>query len=295
MHSEDIKFYKYLNHSSAISVLKTQTLKWSSPHLFNDPFEFPEEFDFSFKEEDLNNDLLDELVQLVYGEKEPEGDLSHPLFAFSMITRRNKNKPSEQEFRDVMCRSAHEREVNFKVLKDIFRTNNRNLKENMAVFCVSKTHDDLLMWAHYAKDHTGCAYKLKCLPQYDRPLCAAREVSYQDDYPLIADISLYVKYLTGQINLDLNNLFEVFALTKSSHWSYEKEWRCVGNLNNKTLGYDFDPMMPEELESIYLGCRMEEETKKEILRLVEDSYIRTSVYQAKLARQKYALEFIQIR
>jgi hypothetical protein len=54
-------------------------------------------------------------------------------------------------------------------------------------------------------------------------------------------------------------------------------------------------MMSEELESIYLGCRMEEETKKEILRLVEDKYIRTSVYQAKLARQKYALEFIQIR
>jgi hypothetical protein len=241
MHSEDVKFYKYLNPSSAISVLKTQTLKWSSPYLFNDPFEFPDEFDFSFKEEDLANALLDEMVHLVYGRKKPEGDLTHPLFAISMITRRNKNKPSEQEFKNFMRHSAHEGAFNFKAGKDILRANYRNLKENMAVFCVSKIHDDLLMWAHYAKDHTGCVYKFKCLPEYDRPMCAAREVIYQDDYPLIADILPYVKHLTGQINLNIDNLFEVFALTKSNHWSYEKEWRCVANLNDKKRGMILTP------------------------------------------------------
>jgi hypothetical protein len=86
----------------------------------------------------------------------------------------------------------------------------------------------------------GCVFKFKCLPEYDRPLCAAVEVNYQEQYPLIADLPTYVKHLTGQVTLDYDNLFKVFASTKSSHWSYEKEWRCVSTLNiSKTIGCDY--------------------------------------------------------
>lgn len=295
MHSEDMKFYKYLNPSSSLAVLKTGTLKWSSPRLFNDPFEFPDELHFPFNGKDLADAFLNETVRLAFDEEEPSGNPLHPMFAELMVTRRNANKPSEQEFRNAIGSGRSETADPLEEGKNKLQAMYRKYKDTLAVFCVSRIHDDVLMWSHYAQNHMGCVFKFRCLPEYDRPLCAAAEVIYQEQYPIIADLPLYVKQLTGQVALDYKNLFKVFAFTKSSHWSYEKEWRCVSLLRDRQAGCDFDPMIPEELDSIYLGCRIETGTKREIIEIINARYTRTSIFQAKLAKQIYALEFEQIR
>jgi len=151
------------------------------------------------------------------------------------------------------------------------------------------------MWAHYAADHSGCVFKLRCLPELDRPLCAAQEVSYQSQYPLIANLSDYVKHLTGQVPLDYDGLFKVFAFTKSRHWSYEQEWRCVSLLRDKDAGFDYDPLVPEELEAVYLGCRIEDSVKDKILVLLTSNFPDTRVFQAEPDIQRFALTFAQIR
>lgn len=95
MHGNDVKFYKYLSPEAAASVLDNGTLKWSSPKLFNDPFDFPYEMDFSFDGNQLAEALTNELVRLAYGPDEPSGNMDNPLFLMSMITRRNPNVPGE--------------------------------------------------------------------------------------------------------------------------------------------------------------------------------------------------------
>ena len=71
MHGSDVKFYKYLSPDAATAVLENRTFKWSSPKLFNDPFDLPSEIDFSFKADELAEALLDEMAHLVYGDQEP--------------------------------------------------------------------------------------------------------------------------------------------------------------------------------------------------------------------------------
>lgn len=294
MHGSDVKFYKYLSSDAAVSVLENKTLKWSNPKLFNDPFEFPSEIDFTFDGDELAEALLDELVQLAYGPEEPTGNREHPLFAMSMITRRNPNKPDARVFRAYMAnanRDAANRYDRDKIgLRDFYRS----FRDQFAVLCVSKKHDDLLMWAHYAQSHTGCVLKFRCLPEKDRPLCVAQEVKYQSEYPLRASMNDYVKHLTGQVELDDDNLFKVFALTKSEHWKYEEEWRCISLLKDSKSGFDYDPMIPEELEAVYLGCRIEEPTKKQVMMCISEQFPQTQIYQAQTDTQNYGLIFEQI-
>ena len=114
MHDSDVKFYKYLSPEASVSILKNKTLKWSSPKLFNDPFDLPSEIDFSFDGDELADALIEEMVRLAYGPDEPAGNIEHPFFAVSMMTRRNSDKPGEDVFRRDMAPSMRDAAHGFK-------------------------------------------------------------------------------------------------------------------------------------------------------------------------------------
>ena len=295
MHNEDVKFYKYLSSSSTLAVLENSTLKWSNISLFNDPFDFPIDMGFPFSGEEIANLLVLEMADLVYGKEEPIGDITHPLFSGIIEGRKNRLSCSKKEYIEYMREVIPDSAQGFHGASDEFKILLRNFREEFCVLCVSKKFDDLLMWAHYAENHTGCVFKFKCKPELDRPLCAARKVIYKKNHPLISDAKTYVKHLTGQIRLNTDNLYTDFAYTKSDHWSYEEEWRCITNLRDTDKGFDLDPMIPEELEAIYLGCRISTHDKDQILEIVNQKYTKTEIYQGKLSNQKYALKFERLK
>jgi hypothetical protein len=297
MHGNDVRFYKYLSPCSALAVLKEKQLKWSSPRLFNDPFDFPCEMNFPFSAEEFTEKLLEEIVHLVYGEEEPIGNLSNSLFLLANIARSKSNKPSENVYLDYMRPAMVETAERLIRDKDKLIAYYRDLRTRCAVLCLSEVYDDLLMWAHYAEKHSGCVLKLRCLPEMDRPICMAKQVVYQPEYPVRASLEDYVKHQTGQMTLNDDKLYEAFVLTKSDHWQYEKEWRCIGRLSDSdiTIGFDFDPLIPEELEGIYLGCQIEEPTKETVLQLIKKDFPAANVYQSKIDTQKFRLRFDQIR
>lgn len=172
---------------------------------------------------------------------------------------------------------------------EYFRTNTR-------LFCVSEVNDDILMWAHYAENHEGAVVKLRCLCDQDRPLCAAIQVNYRDEYPLISKLEKYVKHLTGQDKLNYDNLFREFLSTKSTHWRYEREWRCVGWKNEGSEGlFHYETIIPEELEAIYLGCRINSTDEQELIHILDDNFPDTEIYRAKTVEQKFKIQFEKIR
>ncbi len=83
------------------------------------------------------------------------------------------------------------------------------------VCCLSEICDDILMWSHYAAQHTGVCIGI-------RPDRIAgklfRPVEYSDVVPLLDAW----EYIRGD-----GDKFLKLGLTKASHWSYEKEWRTV--------------------------------------------------------------------
>ena len=295
MHGNDVRFYKYMSPESAISSLENGTMRWSSPKLFNDPFDFPVSMDFMFSGEEIANALTDELVKMAYGPEEPTGDLNNLSLQVTLLNRRLKKRPSADEFRAFIAEANTETIKRFeqdKVQRREFLSEYRN---QFAVFCISAKRDELLMWAHYAKDHTGCVFQFRCLPEFDRPLSAAKKINYVENYPLIGSLEEYVKHLTGQFEINYDYLFEIFAFTKSNHWGYEDEWRCVTKLHNLESGFDYKPFIQDEFEAIYIGHRASKEHKNLILNALGEKYPNTKVFSSCVNIQDYSMAFHEYR
>jgi hypothetical protein len=96
-------------------------------------------------------------------------------------------------------------------------------------------NDNLLMWAHYAANHSGFVIEFdgnhpfftatnRCLYQVpysqDRP-----EITLTECEKLVLEISGKLKKSAIPDKKHLNELIQLFR--KSHHWSYEEEWRLL--------------------------------------------------------------------
>lgn len=114
------------------------------------------------------------------------------------------------------------------------------------VLCFTEDPLNLLMWAHYAESHTGCAFG------FDSDLFVPfREIGLTAG-PVIYDDKRPVLELPEQVNLK-GTIKAIF--TKGTAWSYEREWRLAikGDGTNKPeREMSFDPNL---LRVIIAGAR----------------------------------------
>jgi hypothetical protein len=165
----------------------------------------------------------------------------------------------------------------------------------MRVFCVSEIHDDLLMWSHYADCHRGAVVQFRCIPAGEgSALCAARQVQYQPDIPVVArTVDEWVAHIVGERRLELEGPFSRLTLTKSDHWSYEKEWRCcsVTRMDHTNDLAEPTELLPEEIAAVYLGCRMKLEDRDAIVNLIRQQLRHVQLFQARQSDSAFKLEF----
>jgi hypothetical protein len=109
----------------------------------------------------------------------------------------------------------------------------------VGVFCLSARPDHMLMWAHYADQHTG--FCLGFEPSPGTPLANrkySKPVRYVDEYPQVDFDKMRIRRtlssIPGELELeskttidwDDENLQNVLYC-KSKQWEYEQEWRYV--------------------------------------------------------------------
>ncbi len=84
--------------------------------------------------------------------------------------------------------------------------------------------------------------------------------------------------------------------TKSSDWSYEREWRC---LIARNAGESYDERVPfgenkgialntSPAKAIYLGCDIDENSFKRVISLCQDE-LNIPVYKMELSQSAYSL------
>ena len=59
-------------------------------------------------------------------------------------------------------------------------------------------------------------------------------------------------------------VLETITLSKSEVWRYEKEWRVITTLRDKSLSHEILPYAPEEVGAVFLGCKMTPEDRSEL-------------------------------
>ena len=91
-------------------------------------------------------------------------------------------------------------------------------------------------------------------------------------------------------------MFKQYWLTKSSHWAYEKEWRAITKVDRDDKpGYALLNIYPEEIDTLFLGCRMPDHVKANIMGRLTGALAHVSVMQARRSDTHFVLQFDTIR
>ena len=150
--------------------------------------------------------------------------------------------------------------------------------DQLGIYCLSETRDDILMWSHYSAGHAGY-----CL-----------EFSVRPGAPIFAD-ALPVTYRDSRPNIDYfraTNIakFEAALLTKATAWEYEKEWRLIETQGGPGVR-KFDPSL---LTGVVLGARMRGAQRQRLLAFASTSASQPAVYEAVVSRDRYKLDVRRI-
>lgn len=293
-------FYKYVTANVAKLILRNRTVRWASPLKFNDPFDTQINLNFVPDLDEFPSAFRTEYEAMIYGEAEPPFDTRHQPGSMSfamartirMLRQLRHTIPRAKILGEDLQKALEQGVSNLRRASDAWRRWWRKYLRDMRVFCVAEEPDNLLMWAHYADSHEGAVIKFKCLPEFDTPLCAAKPINYREDVPVLYTLDDYIKKYTGQKWVDRPDLLTDLAFTKSAHWGYEKEWRLwldrpyvAGDLE------EFVAVLPQEIDGIYLGCKISPEDRLEIMSLLVGDLAHVEVYQARRHSRRFEIEF----
>lgn len=289
-------FYKYMSPETAMIVAESKTVRYSSPDTFNDPFEFHSGLHFDFNPDSIPSKFLQRLEELASASTPPPVDPTDPWGKLVLLVRSNyathgipKSLRTErgidafQFFLDTL------RDTQLRYQEHWWTT----LRPGVRVFCVSEVANNPLMWAHYARDHTGAVYEFWSLPEEDNALSVARPVEYLDAPPPFFSEAEFIDDLLSIKRIDFNSLYRRYAYCKSAHWHYEQEWRVWHPLS-QTQDHDYIQVRQSEFKAAYFGCRMTAPAQEKLKRALRQNFPAVQLFQAHRQPSSYELSFTAV-
>src|SRR5713226_8319253 len=147
-------FYKYVTAKVAKIVLTTRKLRWSSPLLFNDPFDVTQELRLNFDEAKLNAVLTERWASLIE-RGDPSDTVKHPVLAallrVAMGATPDVRRTMATELRQSVRTPTSGQIQSFTALKDMWK----GMVPTFRVLCLSELNDVTPMWQHYADGYKG--------------------------------------------------------------------------------------------------------------------------------------------
>ena len=270
--------YKYTTLDTAILVLRTGRLRWSSPLLFNDLSEFQRMPRFEPSLDESLSMFPRTLTEIATGKRQvDEAKMNYTakiaLDMVRILISSGMDPTSVIQELTEEARGADEKmHMTLRATFESFGINTAR------VFCLTTDPDNDVMWAHYAGNHTGIVFGFRHLPNLDTPFIAAKPVKYSREAPIVAsgiDFLLYGN--TAELR---EKTLDAVCYTKSSKWEYENEWRAVTwRPEEGEREYGDYKFYPEELESICIGAKFDDKRVKEVKDIVLSRYSSCEFYR----------------
>ena len=174
-----------------------------------------------------------------------------------------------------------------RIIKDTRRKNIETINSKTGILSMSNKFDDLLMWSHYANSHQGICigfdyeklskYMISYFHQHSLQIAFSR-VFYKTKYP-------YIK----PIPLDDKDVAKILTI-KAKIWKHEGEWRYIlwGDTNIEVI-------CPDEIfYEVYLGCRVSEAHRNEIIDVLKRKQRPIKLYEASPNSNEFKLDFNEV-
>ncbi|ASC64587.1 hypothetical protein B9P52_09850 [Achromobacter denitrificans] len=267
------RLYKYLV-PERVDAVENAVLRYSPFGAFNDPFEGRPHVTEIATDEDLlitMNEVMPDELRRGY-ESLPQhvrARLSYSLFSQLAVHFFEKQKPLllqqvqafTPDFTDRMYKS---------------------IDSALGALCLTEAPDNQLMWGHYAASSSGFVLEFDA---YHSHFDERRSES--DDFRYLRRVCYRDERPSGPMS-QMNATD--WMLVKSSHWSYEREWRIFRALADAKIVLSSTPYpihlfsFPRQaLTSVILGARISSQTETSI-RQALDSHSEYKAVQLKRAR-----------
>lgn len=258
-------FFKYTSASTAKLVVENSTLRWSSPVLFNDPFDVPRELLFGITSTEVFAATGRRFKSLI---EQPPEDTSNLEPKLRLIIDTVKNGISEK-LRAELIAGIMEMPDTYQptdINLDEFRNLWRSWIPEFRILCLTESPAHSAMWFHYADQYKGVVLEFDCSDELDSAWLAAQPVSYLEAKPEVYDAYGWAKLIMMPRELAIKTILNVSTYTKSPDWSYENEWRITSFKRPSDDGLFTDyKFNSKELLSIYLGPLISQTDKASLL------------------------------
>jgi DUF2971 family protein len=275
-------FYKYVSAETAKKILATCKLRWSSPVLFNDPFDVTQELRLNFGAEELTAAVVEEIADLIVrGDPIHETVLPELKALFALFDGASASERSQLAER---FRTNPPATTSQEAALDELRKRWSEIVLDLRVLCMSEAPDVTSMWQHYADEYRGVVLQFEASDELDSVWLIARPVAYQDAPPPIADARTWARCMLRRGALTYMDLFTEYQYTKTTDWVYEREWRVVAfALPGESGKVSYWPFRPRELTGVYLGPNCSEEDQASIMALLKKGLEHVQVCRARRA------------
>lgn len=154
---------------------------------------------------------------------------------------------------------------------------------NSGILCLTPDYKNFQMWTHYANEHKGVCVCLEAIDERDeasiRFLGSALPVDYSTRLPSVSPVW----------DAPEETVKKRF-LTKSGGFQYEQEWRIV----KYNEGYGLKPLPRGIVTAIILGSGISPEHRECVRKACSQYDGKVEIVTAKLARDRYSLEFEKV-
>jgi hypothetical protein len=263
--------YRSFNPEIHLNPLLSGTFWFSHADSFNDPFDLNWGFDYSGSFEEMKQWAINFL------------DRSKPYLT----------EAAKEKIASVQMRELEENPEERKRRADYIVEMN---KARFGVCCFSGIEDDILMWSHYSNKHTGFCFGvdtrrleeiMRQRAEYNDELLEVLKVDYRESIPQINFFEALTDIDDGSSQ---KGDIKRFINTKSSHWAYEKEYRLV-YWDHPATAYQIGI---EPINEVYLGCRVSDEDRAAMIKVVESKNSTIELYQFKTHETRFELTAEQI-
>lgn len=244
--------YKYTAPENAILLLENGKLHFSSPLSFNDPYDC----------HPLLVKITDEFIYNVINDSPYKYLLNTEGFTKSSIYRNFVKNFSKTQVKEVQT----------KVLPSV------------KITCFSENKNNTLMWAHYAKNHSGVCFEFdaeamiiflgNCIKTSDLPSYLFLRANYDNKR---------TNYVFGSASDPAPLL--MWLKTKSIEWEYEKEIRLTILKWKENLL----TIPPNIISRLYLGSQISGDHEKTIIQLCRTNFPSTEICKMDLSETDFKL------
>ncbi len=173
--------------------------------------------------------------------------------------------------------------------------------------------DNLYMWSHYGNGHRGVAIefdtvlltkaistKSKILTGEETQIDEVRnKINYTPTLPKITCESIYEAVMSApeEFNIEawrrpkFNEIMSLMLRSKSLVWEVEDEWRLMWHNDETNLKIQRLNLPDDTITALYLGCRVTEPLKDNLVSQLRRSFPNAVAYCGKKANGDFALDF----